>query len=208
MTSKIVCFLITSAVESILNILQYYCLHFSSNLHKIRYGWYAQFIKNFIKICTIKAIVWSGGNRCNRSAHNALKSYCKFLENGQTFLRCINEIPLCIPLKPYDIRKATNAFVKMAFWITFAFLFTLHKLPLILLNTLILDYIQNKRKIFQLFSAVILKTWLNQSNIKQYLQKINHRQVYISAVTTWAMDLALKKYFNKLKHFMSVAHLS
>jgi hypothetical protein len=52
MTSKILNFLRTSAVESILNILQYYVLHFSSNLHKIRYGWCAQFIKNFIKICT------------------------------------------------------------------------------------------------------------------------------------------------------------
>jgi len=37
------------------------------------------------------------------------------------FLDCINEIPLCIPLKPYDILKAMNALVKMSFWITFAF---------------------------------------------------------------------------------------
>jgi hypothetical protein len=39
-------------------------------------------------------------------------------------------------------------------------------------------------------------------------KKINHRQAYISAVTTRAMDLALKQYFNKLKHYMSVARLS
>jgi len=109
------------------------------------------------------------------------------------------------------ILKAMNALVKTAFWITFPIFFTLHKLPLIpyyLLNTLILDYIQSKRKIFQMFSTIISKTWINQPKIKQYLQTIHHRQAYISAVTTRAMDLALKQYFNKLKHYMSVAHLS
>lgn len=86
MTLKILSFLISSAVEPILNILQHYFLHFSPNLHKIRYGWSAKFIKNFIKICTVKAILWSGGNRCNRSAHNALRSYASSMKMAILFL--------------------------------------------------------------------------------------------------------------------------